>query len=166
ASDRWPVAICRPGPDPLESLAVALSKSLALGPGPSAVLDLIASLRKDETALHLTTRLALEGDPGRRLVLLVDQFEELFTLCPREEWRQALIANLLHAARVSHGQTLVLLTMRADFYGKCAAYPELAAAVSDHHFLVGPMTEAELRRAIERPAQLAGCELEPGLVDM
>src|SRR5262249_28299191 len=122
-SERWPVAVCRPGPDPLESLAVALSRSLAIGQGPSTVLDLIASVRKAEAALHLTTRLALEGDPERRLVLLVDQFEELFTLCAREEWRQALIANLLHAARVSQGQTLVLLTMRADFYGKCAAYP-------------------------------------------
>jgi hypothetical protein len=56
--------------------------------------------------------------------------------------------------------------MRADFYGKCAANAELAAALSDHNFLVGPMTNDELRRAIERPAQLVGCEFDPGLVDL
>jgi WD40 repeat protein len=60
----------------------------------------------------------------------------------------------------------VLLTMRADFLGKCAAYPRMAAALSDHQELVGPLTEDEVRRAIERPAQLVGCELEPGLTDL
>jgi hypothetical protein len=56
--------------------------------------------------------------------------------------------------------------MRADFYAKCAANAELGAAFSDHHVLVEPMTEDELRRAIERPTQLVGCELEAGLVDL
>jgi len=56
--------------------------------------------------------------------------------------------------------------MRADFYAKCAANAELAAAMSDHHVLVGPMTEDELRRAIERPVQRVGCEFDAGLVDL
>jgi hypothetical protein len=51
------------------------------------------------------------------------------------------------------GSNLVILTMRADFYPKCAANAQLAAAFSDHHVLVGPMSEDELRRAIERPMQ-------------
>jgi formylglycine-generating enzyme required for sulfatase activity len=104
--------------------------------------------------------------PDMRLVVVLDQFEEVFTLCSKEELREALIRNLLYAAKVAQGQTLVILTMRADFYGKCAANAELAAAFSDHHVLVGPMTEDELRRAIERPTQLVGCELEAGLVDL
>ena len=99
-------------------------------------------------------------------MILVDQFEEVFTLCRNEDLREALIRNLLYAAKVAQGQTLVILTMRADFYGKCAANAELAAAFSDHHVLVGPMTDDELRRAIERPTQLVGCELEAGLVDL
>src|SRR4029077_9023816 len=78
----------------------------------------------------------------------------------------ALVANLLYAAKAAQGLTLVILTMRADFYGKCAANAELAAALSDHNFLVGPMTDDELRRAIERPAQLVGCEFDAGLVDL
>ena len=98
--------------------------------------------------------------------MLVDQFEEVFTLCPDEAQRQAIIANLLHAATAADGQTVVVLTLRADFYGRCAAYPDLAAAVSDRQSLVGPMTRDELRSAIERPAYLAGCELEGGLTDL
>jgi hypothetical protein len=160
-SARWPVVISRPGPDPLESLAVALS------PYTADVLDLAGKLREDERRLHITARVALrDAPPEQRLVVLVDQFEEVFTLCHDERQCQALIDNLLHAASVAKGQTVVLLTLRADFYSKCAAHPRLAAALSDHQLLVGPMTEDELRRAIERPARLAGCEFEPGLVDV
>lgn len=101
-----------------------------------------------------------------RLLILVDQFEEIFTLCHRDDLREAFIRNLLYAAKVAQGQTLVILTMRADFYAKCAANAELAAAFSDHHVLIGPLTEDELRRAIEKPARLVGCELENGLVDL
>ena len=100
------------------------------------------------------------------LVVLVDQFEEVFTLCNDEAERRDFIANLLHAATAAGGRTIVVLTMRADFYPRCAAYADLAAALSDHQVLVGPMTEDELRRAIDRPARLAGLEPEPGLVEL
>jgi hypothetical protein len=163
----WPVAIFRPGPDPLESLAVALSRVTTVRPGASALGELIAEFEKSEKTLQLNVRQSLpENSPEMRLVIVVDQFEEVFTQCRREELREALIHNLLYAAKVIQGQTLVILTMRADFYGKCASNAELAAAISDHHVLVGPMTEEELHWAIERPAQLVGCELEAGLVDL
>jgi tetratricopeptide (TPR) repeat protein len=166
-SSSWPVAICRPGPDPIESLAVALAKVVNIGHGASALVDLISELEKNEKTLHLTARRALpESAPDIRLVVIVDQFEEVFTLCRKDELREALVSNLLYAAKVAQGQTLIILTMRADFYGKCAANAELAAALSDHNFLVGPMTDEELRRAIERPAQLVGCEFDAGLVDL
>jgi hypothetical protein len=128
---------------------------------------LIAEFQKNEKTLHLIARQSLpENAPNMRLVILVDQFEEIFTLCRKDDLRDALTRNLLYAAKVSQGQTLVILTMRADFYGKCAANGELATAFSDHHILVGPMTEDELCRAIERPMQLVGGELEGGLVDL
>ena len=128
--------------------------------------ELIRGLPGNERLLHLTARLALRNAPvERRLVVLVDQLEEAFTLCRDEAQRRALFDNLLYAASVAGGQTVILLAMRADFYPKAAAYPALAAALSDHQVLVGPMSEDELRRAIERPAQLAGCELEAGLAE-
>jgi tetratricopeptide (TPR) repeat protein len=166
-SSCWPVTVCRPGPDPIESLAVALSRIVNNGQWASALADLIAEFKRNEKTLHLTVRRSLpENSSDMRLVLLLDQFEEVFTLCTKDELRDAFVANLLYAAKVAQGQTLVILTMRADFYGKCAANAELAAALSDHNFLVGPMTDDELRRAIERPAQLVGCELDAGLVDL
>jgi hypothetical protein len=163
----WPVAIFRPGPDPVESLALALSRVLNLAESAPALAELIEAFEKNEKTLHLVARQSLpENAPDMRLVVVVDQFEEVFTLCSKEELREALIRNLLYATKVAQGQALVILTMRADFYPKCAANAELAAAFSDHHVLVGPMSKDELRRAIVRPAQLVGCELEPGLVDL
>ena len=168
-SGAWPIVILRPGRNPIESLAVALAGL----PGGAALIkdtrDLlnIKVFGDDQKSLHLFARLALrQAPPSRRLVVLVDQSEEVFTLCEDEVARQALFDNLLYAATIADGQTIVVLTMRADFYGKCGSYPALAAAMSDHQLLVGPMTEDELRRAIERPAQLAGGEFEPGLVEM
>jgi WD40 repeat protein/class 3 adenylate cyclase len=95
-------------------------------------------------------------------VLFVDQFEELFTLCTDEEERRAFIEAILD--RADEGSTVVI-ALRADFYGRCAAYPRLAAVLGDHQVLVGPMSEEELRRAVERPAEQAGLLLEPGLVE-
>ena len=163
-SEQWPVAILRPGPRPLESLAIALADLVKIGASPGELARFMEELGRDRRALHLAGRIALrEAPPERRLVLLVDQFEEIFTLSQDESQRQALIDNLLYAVGVAGGRVIVLLTLRADFYGKCAAYPALAAALAEHQVLVGPMTDDELHRAIERPAQLAGCELEPGL---
>jgi WD40 repeat protein len=166
-STDWPVVICRPGIDPLKNLAVAFSNIPGLGQGLSEVRKMIQDFRDDPGALDLATCLALRGSPpGRRLVLLVDQFEEIFSLCHDETSRQAFLDNLIQAATTPEGQTIVLLTMRADFYGKCAAYPALAKILSNHQELVGPMTADELRQAIEQPAHQAGCYFEVGLVPL
>jgi WD40 repeat protein len=98
----------------------------------------------------------------RRGVLVVDQFEELFTACTDETARGELAAQLAGIARERGG---VVVVVRADFYGRCAAYPELAALLGANHVLVGPMTRDELARAIERPAQRAGLSVEPELVE-
>ncbi len=166
-SQHWPHVIFKPGAHPLESLALALTQSLRPNDSPSEVSQLARSLGTESHTLHITASLALRGTPGERyLVLLIDQFEEVFTLCKDEAQRQALIDNLLYAAREPAGQTAVVLTLRSDFYGRCAAYPELAASISDNTELVGPMTEKELRSAIEEPAKDAHLELEGGLADL
>ena len=170
-----PVVILRPGYDPFENLTFELSKLKDLAdPGLVLLARTCEYLRvrdfaDDPRALHIFARYALDGAAAsRRLVALVDQFEEIFTLCPpeREPARRAFLDTLLHAATVVGGPVLVLLTMRVDFLGKCTTYPALAAALSDGQELVGPMSEDELRRAIEQPAHLVGCELEPGLTDL
>lgn len=165
-SQHWAQVILKPGAKPLESLAIALCREPALGLAQN-VGDLIRLMREHPLQLHWLVRQALHGQPeGRRVVILIDQFEEIFTLCGDDGERQAFVDNLLTAATDVTGQAVVLVTMRADFYGKCALYPQLSAALSDNHCLVGPMTEAELREAVERPAQRSGGELEPGLTEV
>jgi hypothetical protein len=165
-SAAWPRAICRPGAEPFFSLAKALT-GLASESVSAVVFDRLQGRKDGERSLHVAAGLVLSEPPqAERLVVLVDQFEEVFTLCNDESERRDLIANLLHAATVAGGRTIVVLTMRADFYPRCAAYADLAAALSDHQILVGPMTDDELRRAIDRPARLTGLEPEAGLVEL
>jgi WD40 repeat protein/DNA-binding SARP family transcriptional activator/energy-coupling factor transporter ATP-binding protein EcfA2 len=104
----------------------------------------------------------IEADP--KVLLCVDQFEETFTACRDEEERAAFVSELMRVARDQHGRGLVLLAIRADHYGHCAAYPALSSLLAENHVLVGPMSHDELRRAVELPAQRAGLEAEPELV--
>ncbi|MFF1378366.1 hypothetical protein [Streptomyces sp. NPDC058308] len=110
-----------------------------------------------------------------RPVLIVDQFEETFTLCPDESARRAFV-RLLHAACTppapAEGEpdrdaaALVVLGIRADFYEECLGYPELADALQHRHMVLGPLTSTELRKAVAGPAKAVGLELEPGLAEL
>ncbi|MGW3337299.1 nSTAND1 domain-containing NTPase [Streptomyces sp. NPDC001009] len=104
-----------------------------------------------------------------RPVLIVDQFEETFTLCPSESDRRAFV-QFLHAA-CTPGPTgpapvQVVLGIRADFYEECLGYPELADALQHRHMVLGPLTTAELREAVTAPARAVGLELEAGLTEL
>jgi WD40 repeat protein/tRNA A-37 threonylcarbamoyl transferase component Bud32 len=99
--------------------------------------------------------------PGAPSLLIVDQLEEVFTLCPDESIRTGFLDDLMDLREA----TSVVLALRADFYGRCAVHPRLAGAVAEHQHLLGPMHSEELRRAIEGPARAGGLRLEAGLVD-
>jgi WD40 repeat protein/DNA-binding SARP family transcriptional activator len=101
--------------------------------------------------------------PGR-FVLAVDQFEETFTVCRDEDERSRFIAELVRAARAESG-AVVVVALRADFYGRCAAYPPLSRLLASNHVLVGAMRHAEIERAIVGPAQRVGLHVEGELVD-
>ena len=98
-------------------------------------------------------------------MLVVDQFEELFTACQDEDERARVRRALVRAARDRDARILIVLAVRADFYGRCAAYPELSRLLGANHVLVGPMSREELGRAIERPAERVGLSVEPELVE-
>ncbi|MFC5214396.1 AAA family ATPase [Streptomyces coerulescens] len=103
-------------------------------------------------------------------VLIVDQFEETFTLCPDESDRRAFV-KLLHAACTpaepgDPPPVLVVLGIRADFYEQCLAHAELADALQHRHMVLGPLTTPELREAVTGPAKAVGLELEPGLAEL
>ncbi|MET9966141.1 AAA family ATPase [Streptomyces sp. NPDC006356] len=108
--------------------------------------------------------------PATPPVLIVDQFEETFTLCPDEADRRTFI-QLLHAActPAEPGDlppVLVVLGIRADFYEQCLAHSELADALQHRHMVLGPLTTPELREAVTGPAKAVGLELEPGLAEL
>jgi DNA-binding SARP family transcriptional activator/WD40 repeat protein len=107
----------------------------------------------------------LERVAPERVVLVVDQFEEALTTCRDEDERAAFVDALVRIAHRGDGVGLVVLAIRADFYGRCATYPTLTTLLGANHVLVGPMQRDDLRRAIEQPAQRAGLQVEPELVD-
>ncbi|MEU4443348.1 hypothetical protein AB0K14_13905 [Actinosynnema sp. NPDC050801] len=150
-----PVVIITPGRDPVEECAVALAG--LTGESPVAVkADLAASAEN----LHLWIRRAVAD---RDLLLVVDQFEEVFTQCAAAD-REWLVRALTFAANADNSRVRVVLGVRADFYGHCGPYPELTAALHGNQVLVGPMSPDELRRAITEPAARAGATVETALV--
>jgi WD40 repeat protein/DNA-binding SARP family transcriptional activator len=109
---------------------------------------------------------ALAGHEGdERVVLAIDQFEETFTVCADEDERAGFVAALVAAAVDPGDRYMVVLALRADHYGRCAAYPELSSLLSANHVLVRAMARDELRRAVEGPCDRAGLLIEHELVD-
>jgi energy-coupling factor transporter ATP-binding protein EcfA2 len=155
-----PVALFTPGPHPLEECAIALSR--ITGEMPSTCQ---AELSTDRRGLHRIVRQALAGQPGEvELMLVVDQFEEVFTLCHDQDERQRFIHALLAAVQAENSRCRVVLGIRADFYAHCTAFPELVEALRDSQVIVGSMTPAELRLAITQPAVRCGYAVETALL--
>ncbi len=152
-SEGWIRAILRPGEHPERELDRVVFAALPE--------RLRSSLGSSQTSLE-AARSLVDEERGHLLVV-VDQAEELFTVCDDDAERQRFLDSLTSTVRAS-GVT-VLLAIRADFYGRCSAHPALVELVADNHVLVGPMTEEEYRRAIELPARLAGLRMDRPLVD-
>jgi WD40 repeat protein/DNA-binding SARP family transcriptional activator len=106
-----------------------------------------------------------ELPPGGRVVVAVDQFEELFSQAVAEPDRQAFVDGLVEAAWDPERRAIILVALRADFFGHLGRYVEFADLVGPNHILLGPMSTGELRRAIEGPATRVGLAVEPELVD-
>jgi WD40 repeat protein/tRNA A-37 threonylcarbamoyl transferase component Bud32 len=142
-SERWRRVLIRPGERPLEELR-----------------RLLASGAKDPLAEALD---ALNAD--ERILLAVDQLEELFTACRSDSERVAFADTLARAASDPDGRAVVVVAVRADFYGRFSAYPGLAELLGENHVLVGPMQASQLRRAVELPASRVGLRVERELSD-
>ena len=104
---------------------------------------------------HPAVELPALGE-DERLVIAVDQLEEVFTSCRRASRARRVPADARRRGARPGRTHVVLVALRADFYGRCAAYPEFAALLSANHVLLGPMKRDELVRAIERPGAPAG----------
>ncbi|WP_438493858.1 nSTAND1 domain-containing NTPase [Streptomyces asiaticus] len=189
-SARWPVAVMHPTSQPRDELARVLAKVGRRDPGAvraalESAPERAYTLVRDVVDAYAAKGQQAVGSTGNRLVLVVDPFEQLFTLpdTPHpnpgsgfgvagsvERERADVIAALHAAATVPCGPdgepaALVIAVIRSDFLPACAAYPQLAQAATDGLFLVGPMTAAQLRATITGPAERAGLKVPPSLVD-
>jgi hypothetical protein len=160
-----------PGSDPLASLARAVARS-ALGGSAKAEASSSepGSPPVDQTTkqfLRHSDNLSrlLSEPPGMPAVLIVDQFEELFTLCRDDSMRQAFVANLLSLLDVPEVGHVVVLTMRADFVDNVARLPALQERFEQAAVRVTPLSAGELREAITGPAAAVGLKFEAGVVD-
>jgi len=142
-SEGWRRLLLRPGERPLEELRRVL-----------------VSGAKDPLAEALDTL-----PSGARLLLAVDQLEEVHTACRSDAERAAFADTLARAAADPDGRAVVVVALRADFYGRFAAYPGLAELLGANHVLVSPMQASELRRVVELPAGRVGLRVEPELAD-
>jgi WD40 repeat protein len=147
-------------------------KSLADAPGEAHLL--VADMVRAAAAHQQDHQEHGPEVPGEaaRLVLIIDQFEEIFAGPAQESKpeRASFIEAVCAAATRPAGPrgepaALVVIAVRADYWDRCAAYPQLVRAMQRDQLVVGPMTEAELRRVITGPAEASGLRIEPGLAD-
>ena len=156
-SDGWLFASMVPGAHPFAELEAALLRSTIDAP------DSLAAPFEDATLGLLRAVLRLLPDDGSRLVLVIDQFEELFTLVEDETERRRFLANLVAAVDDPHGRLVLILTLRADSYHRPLAYAEFAERLASNVVNVLPLTSDELESAAQQPAARAGVSLEPAL---
>jgi hypothetical protein len=167
-SQVWEVATLVPGDRPLYALAATLAPPLE--PDMPETDRLIAirrqarALQDRDLALRDIVERVLAKQPGTdRLLLVADQWEELYTLTTDDAARRRFIDELLEAS--SAAPLSVVLTLRGDFVGRALAHRPLFDRLQDAQVNLGPMTRAELERAITKPAEKVGLGFEQGLVE-
>jgi WD40 repeat protein/serine/threonine protein kinase len=157
-SERWFVVAMLPGSHPLDELEVVLTRVAADQSG-----NLNEQLRRDERGLVRASQLILPND-GSELVLIVDQFEEAFTLTENETERQKFLDLLHTAVTEKRSRVRIVVTLRADFYDRPLMYPQFGEMVRTRMETVLPLSAKELESAIVNPAQRVGVTFEEGLV--
>jgi WD40 repeat protein/DNA-binding SARP family transcriptional activator len=159
---RWTSVVLTPTARPLAQLAACVAPLCD-----TSAAGLLQDLEADPRSLDLALRQAVASRPGEmRIALVVDQLEELFTLCHDDGERASFLDALVDAASDPQGHAAVAVGLRGDHFGHGATHRGLAAMLEAHSLLLGSMDEDGLRAAIEGPAAVAGLVLEPGLADV
>ncbi len=174
AGSSWRVAVMRPGSDPIGNLAGALNQPEVLAGGDPELAEMTRALLEAtlcRSALGLVNAVRQARlDDGENLLILADQFEELFRfkqnlrIKDSKDSALAFVKLLLEAAQQDDVPIYVVLTMRSDFIGNCTEFPGLAEAINDGQYLVPRMTREERRAAIVGPVAVGGAEISPRLV--
>ena len=165
----WETLVIRPGRKPLDALASIIAPMIATAANLADEVDeqkkLVEVLRKEPGHLGEVLRLRARRD-NRRLLVFVDQFEELYTLVPQAEDRAAFTACLAAVADDATSPLRVVLSIRSDFLDRVAEDPEFVSELTQGLFFLGPPGRDGLRDAITQPAEMAGFQFElPAMVE-
>jgi WD40 repeat protein len=155
-----PAVVLTPGAHPMAELAVHLARHAGVSAG-----GLLDELRQDPARASLLVRQGLaDRSDADALLVVVDQFEEVFASCGDPAERSDFVAALLAMCREPDGRARVVLAVRADHYARFTEHPELTAALTGAQVLIGGMSPAQLREAVIKPADLCGARVEGALV--
>lgn len=167
ATSQWRICILRPGDRPMQSLAASLAAQQVSSADEKAVFQ---EVTRSSLGLVRTVR-ASQFTPGESLLLVVDQFEELFRFVRERKEHDGgaesrlFVSSLLEAADLSSAPVYVVLTMRSDFLGDCSQFPGLPEALNRSQYLIPRMTREQVRDAIKKPLRLVNARMSPRLVE-
>ncbi|MFI8459494.1 hypothetical protein [Kitasatospora sp. NPDC085464] len=155
----WSRLLLTPTERPVDGLTARLEQFVGVATAPE--------VRRAIDAGPDAVASVLRASPGTsRLLLVVDQLEELFTLCTDEPQRRAFLDLLDALAAGPEPAAVVVCALRSDFYSRCVTYPSLRSALQHRQIVLGPLSQENLREAILFPARAVGLVLEPGLVEL
>ncbi|MBX9853865.1 MAG: hypothetical protein K2X86_19150 [Cytophagaceae bacterium] len=170
----WNVVVTRPGGGPIDNLAESLLKSnvdyvIAEGEEKQVKKTITSTLLRGSSLGLVEAIEQLKSSQNQNILILVDQFEELFRFKKSEEGsgtsnESLAFVNLLLEAVRSDASIYVAITMRSDFIGECAQFPELTKLINDSHYLIPQMTREQKRAAIAGPVAVGGAAVAPRLV--
>lgn len=165
-SARWQQLVIRPGTDPLGNLAVALSSLPEFSASLSRSRELVDAMRKDKSGLQLALRLAVGALAEYRVrQIVIDQFEEVYTMCADAGERRAYLDNLLTAIRETDDGFRWLLVVNSHYVDQLSAEPGWTELFPRSVIAVEPPTQSQLREIIARPAELKQVFVERELVE-
>ena len=158
-SEQWFVATMKPGRDPFEELASALLRVATHTPD-----NMMSQLVEDHRGIARVVKALVPEDSNSDVLLVIDQFEELFTLVDNSAVTRRFLDAVEHALTDARCPLRIVLTMRADFWDRPLRHGSFARLIDKSTINVTALAPDELERAIVEPAHRAGCEFEPGLV--
>lgn len=160
-SEFWTVCVTTPKDHPLDALATALTpKHESI----NYTTDLRKALESNPLSLRLQVRKILNESESEHLLLVIDQFEELFK-CSESERQKFLDCIFASVDLEVYGATIVIIVLRADFYNRCLSYDPLRALLEQKQIIVGKMSNDDLRQTIEKPAAYYSVKIEQGLTE-
>ncbi len=174
ASPNWEVIVTRPGGGPIDNLAEALLKNnpeyLASETEEKKIRRTIFSTLLRSSSLGLVEAIEqTRKDTDVNYLVLVDQFEELFRFKDSHDTNSinetlAFVNLLMEAVNYPDAPIYIAITMRSDFIGDCAQFPELTRKINDSHYLIPQLTRDQKRNAIEGPVAVGGARIAPRLI--